>query len=690
MEKTIGFIMMPTLDCNLSCDYCFAKRQKQYMGEEALYQLFTKVRKLSNKLNAKTINFYWQGGEVFLLSPAWFEKMNRVSNYVFNNNPEDKYTLSHKIQSNLILYNSEWKNVVQHVFNASIGSSMDFPNIYRKVSGRSHTEFEKLWIEKREEALKDGFTVGIITVPNKMTLEVGAREFYDYFIKKIKTRYFQINLPYTIYNKREIYNLDKTNLANFLKQLFEIWWKEGLNNGISISPFNKFLERFIDFTQNRLSCVHSKSCGSHFFCIAPDGGIGLCDCWVSSYPEYNYGNIFTDSVEEIINSVNRQKFIQRLPHILDSDCLKCKYCSICFGGCIIRTYSSKNTIMDKDYYCEVYKEMFNLYEYYANNHRNFFLNNNQPTQNIENKYTLQKENILTSASVFVANTCPNNCIFCAPANKRSEQCGIDNKKIENFIKQSINKDIKTLIFSGAGEPTMNPELVNLVRYAKSCGIKRTVVFTNGYRLNSDLLHRLEEAGNNGFLVSLNGNKPINDFVTRRQGSYDDSLRAIKLIGSSMMELAIKTVLVRPNLEYLKEIISIGIENNCKWHNLGFCEWGGNALKNEELLASYKECQEALDKLDVDLFTNVRLDNFPLCVIYNKKQYSAESGGKILLRELKEENVLSTNLNLGHNTYTKFCTTSNCKYIGVCVGVDKNYLRVRGDSEFKHFLHIPNH
>jgi sulfatase maturation enzyme AslB (radical SAM superfamily) len=55
----------------------------------------------------------------------------------------------------------------------------------------------------------------------------------------------------------------------------------------------------------------------------------------------------------------RRDFVERPKQLVEhEDCLACRYLSICHGGCPVRTYSARGTIMAKDPYCEGYKVVF--------------------------------------------------------------------------------------------------------------------------------------------------------------------------------------------------------------------------------------------------------------------------------------------------------------------------------------------
>ena len=85
----------------------------------------------------------------------------------------------------------------------------------------------------------------------------------------------------------------------------------------------------------------------------------------------------------------------------------------------------------------------------------------------------------------VIEKCLNNCKFCSSNSdcNKSRIISFDDFKgvIDYFMK---NGGIEELSISG-GEPFLHPDLVNMVSYAKSLGI-RTVIFTSGVVYNEGL------------------------------------------------------------------------------------------------------------------------------------------------------------------------------------------------------------
>jgi uncharacterized protein len=95
-------------------------------------------------------------------------------------------------------------------------------------------------------------------------------------------------------------------------------------------------------------------CGEQWV-IEADGSVYPCDFYVLD--QWKLGNFITDSMEDINGKRKELKFIE-MSKQTHSDCLSCKWYSLCKGGCKRdRDYKS---IIEKNYFCESYYE---FYEY---------------------------------------------------------------------------------------------------------------------------------------------------------------------------------------------------------------------------------------------------------------------------------------------------------------------------------------
>ena len=358
--RVFSVILLPTSDCNVACDYCFERKEPHRLSL-ALLPLLT--RRLLDHLEHEGIReceVYWQGGEAMIMGPAWFvaagELMDKAA-------AERNRRFVHYLQTNLIGYSEVWNDVIATMFQGSLGTSMDYPNQHRKLFKGGTEAYTRLWTRKLKDAQTTGIKVGVIAVLHRGSLAAGPERFYRYFTEELGLTDFQVNTPFPGGPAAEVegaFQLDSGELAAFLSGLFDIWIERGFEAGVSLGPFDALIDHFTG-RPARLPCIWKENCSNQFISVDAKGTVAQCDCWVTSYPESFFGNIFRepDLTRMLRTSPARQQFVERPKHLVEhDDCLSCRYLSICHGGCPVRTYSALGTMLAKDPYCEVYKAVF--------------------------------------------------------------------------------------------------------------------------------------------------------------------------------------------------------------------------------------------------------------------------------------------------------------------------------------------
>jgi uncharacterized protein len=359
-HRVFSVILLPTSDCNVACDYCFERKEKHRLSATLLPLLTARLLEHLEKEGITECEIYWQGGEAMIMGPEWFiaagELMDRAA-------AKRGRHFTHYLQTNLISYTQSWNEVLRTMFQGSLGTSMDYPNHHRKLFNGSSEAYTRLWTRKLRDAQAGGITVGVIAVLHQGSLEAGAEDFYRYFTEELGLTDFQVNTPFPGGPAGEVegaFQLETSKLASFLSSLFDIWMVRGYNAGVSLGPFDALIDHFLGRSA-RLPCIWKENCSNQFISIDSKGTVAQCDCWVTSYPESFFGNIFRepDLTRMLKTSPARRQFVERPKHLVEhEDCLSCRYLSICHGGCPVRTYSALGTMMAKDPYCEVYKTVF--------------------------------------------------------------------------------------------------------------------------------------------------------------------------------------------------------------------------------------------------------------------------------------------------------------------------------------------
>jgi radical SAM protein with 4Fe4S-binding SPASM domain len=308
----------------------------------------------------KECEIYWQGGEAMIMGPTWFEEAGKLMDTAAAARGR---RFTHYLQTNLISYSPAWNDVLRTMFANSLGTSMDYPNLHRKLFKGGAEAYTELWTRRLHEARGAGIEVGVIAVLHQGSLAAGPERFYEYFTEELGLENFQVNTPFPGGPAKAAeadFDLDKTALAQFLAVLFDIWMERGHAAGVKLGPFDALIHHFSG-APARLPCIWKENCSNQFISVDSKGTVAQCDCWVTSYPESFFGNVFRDAnlTQMLRTSPARREFVERPKHLVEhEDCLSCRFLSICHGGCPVRTYSALGTMLAKDPYCEVYKAVF--------------------------------------------------------------------------------------------------------------------------------------------------------------------------------------------------------------------------------------------------------------------------------------------------------------------------------------------
>ena len=120
----------------------------------------------------------------------------------------------------------------------------------------------------------------------------------------------------------------------------------------------------------------------------------------------------------------------------------------------------------------------------------------------------------TSMIIEVTSRCNLKCLCCPVGNGKIES---ENMSLEYFkqIVDMLPKRVKNLTYSHRGDPTMNPELSKMIRYAYDNGI-RSDVFTNGLILDQHI-DELVHSGIYQIRIDLDGANE-DSYMAYRKGS----------------------------------------------------------------------------------------------------------------------------------------------------------------------------
>ena len=171
MKNHLSVIFLPTNKCNVNCEYCFEDKTADRMSLEQLSTVTVKLLDFMDESRISSLTLHWQGGEIMTMPVGWFEQAHEsISALAQARNKR----VDHGLQTNMIAYTPRWNRIIKEMFGNSVGTSMDYPNLYRKMFRGGPDDYTRIWKRNIQAAREAGINVGVISVPNRETLKVGS------------------------------------------------------------------------------------------------------------------------------------------------------------------------------------------------------------------------------------------------------------------------------------------------------------------------------------------------------------------------------------------------------------------------------------------------------------------------------------------------------------------------------------
>ncbi len=169
-----------------------------------------------------------------------------------------------------------------------------------------------------------------------------------------------------------------------------------------------------------------------------------------------------------------------------------------------------------------------------------------------------------------------------------------------------------------GEPTIYPQILELIVYCRSIGLAPTLITNGIYLAQPGRLEEFKKAGIADFLCSLHGIGKVHDEVVGRDGAYEKLICAIEKMNELEIPVRINCTLTKPVIAILPQIAKKAIELKVLVVNfIAFNPFDDQKSGKRSALnvASYSEIKpklsEALDLLEAaGIEANVRY--LPLC------------------------------------------------------------------------------
>lgn len=354
------FVLLPTLDCNLRCTYCFEEHPTHRWDIRQTHAVIREIFELLDRTGATSCRLHWQGGEPLLLGHKYWETVLPFAEEIGR---ATGIRVRQSMQTNLVLYQSEFADLVHEFLGGELGTSFEPSNQRRTLDG-NHGLFKQQWIAAHGRAVGDGVEVGVLCLLNEDALRLGARKFLNLFSEESGISKIRLTLPFRQNGKQgRGYWLDPLKTGRFLAEAYDLWSEKGGDAWMEIRPFAHLADRLAgNRPETSGLCTFDRNCAEIAMSILPDGEVTLCDSFAHGKSRTTYGNMFNTPLTEIFEGEARRAVNCSVGSLVNARCTSCRYLGMCFGGCLARSYSSGPGEPVRDHYCEAYKLLFETIE----------------------------------------------------------------------------------------------------------------------------------------------------------------------------------------------------------------------------------------------------------------------------------------------------------------------------------------
>jgi MoaA/NifB/PqqE/SkfB family radical SAM enzyme len=292
--------------------------------------------------------------------------------------------------------------------------------------------------------------------------------------------------------------------------------------------------------------------------------------------------------------------------------------------------------------------------------------------------------------------CNNSCSFCINSYKRD----YESKSTATIMQEMAvaRKQGNTYLELIGGEPTIRPDILDIISFGKKLKFRYIVMATNGRLFSyNDFARRIVGAGLTDLIFSIHGDTPeLHDSLTRAKGSFKQLMKGIENIRSAgLWKIGSNTTIVKQNYRRLEKIgkliRSLGI-NNAEFIFVD-PEKGEISDNFHTYVPKISKAAPYMRKtlaLAQEKTSNWNVRYVPLCYFTNHIHQVSE------LKELEFFNtqhlapdfinldVVESRKNISRKK-TKKCI--GCDLFDSCEGIWRKYLECYGDGELKPICNV---
>ena len=341
----------PTERCNLNCSYCYIPKNMRKNGEHMPKDRIIRALDILEKYFKKTVSGKRQPQIVFHGSEPL---LNHEALYTAIEKYKDVFLFG--IQTNgTLLDDTTIKFLTSR--GISIGLSLDghikhIADTVRRTWAGDGVSENVVDIIKKLKGYQNYSVICTVTRQNVKVLPDIISYFHSLQIPCCMLNPIRCTLPGTRNFKPQDYNMASYYLKA-LDRSYELYRKTGRK--IVIANFANALVSILAPTARRLMCDISPCGGGRcFFAVSAKGDLFPCSEFIG-LSEFRGGNIFTNKIEDVLNSPEFRKVTNRKVENIEP-CSRCAIRHFCGAPCPAEAQAMNGDINSPGAFCELYEE----------------------------------------------------------------------------------------------------------------------------------------------------------------------------------------------------------------------------------------------------------------------------------------------------------------------------------------------
>jgi uncharacterized protein len=323
----LQFVVKITKFCNLRCKYCYEYPYLDDPTKMSIEQIEAMFRNIESYClqnpQIKVLDFIWHGGEPFVIKPDYYIKIKQLQQNILGHLDLE---IQNKVQTNLTILDSNYISALQANLFDSIGVSIDLFGENRvNIAGKP---IEDKVLNNMQLLLDNDISFGSISVLSRKTYSHVESIFTFFDDSYISCRFLPIyRTGYT--GQQDEHSLESFEIVDAYKRIFETWLAS--ENAVEVDPIDNYINTALriikdDDSQKK---YYDKKVSDGLFIVNTNGDIYSTD---EVYEDgANYGNIFNESLNLLVQSEGYKKALERSHIKMVSTCHKCEYFGHCMG-----------------------------------------------------------------------------------------------------------------------------------------------------------------------------------------------------------------------------------------------------------------------------------------------------------------------------------------------------------------------